>query len=364
MRVPFLSLERSHDLLIEQFNATSKRVMQSSQFLLGRECENFEAEFASYTEHAHCITVGSGLDALFLTLLSLGIGKEDEVIVPAQTFIATWLAVSHCGATPVGVDVDKDTACISVKEIEQKISKKTKAIIPVHLFGRLAEMNELRELSQKHDLFLIEDAAQAHGARGGGNSTACCYSFYPGKNLGALADGGAVTTNSAELSNKLRELRNYGSSEKYVHLERGYNSRLDEFQCGFLRAKLKHLDKWNRERRRIANVYLKLLEKSNLLTLPLWAKEQENVWHLFVVRLKQRDKLSAFLKTKGIDTLIHYPLAPPFQECYRTSTGLDEFPEASSWAKTSLSLPCFVAMKEEEIHHVAQSILEFDANYG
>lgn len=320
MKVPFLDLQAPYRELKDDLDAAYRRVMESGWFILGPEVESFEREFAGYCGVKHCIGVGNGLDALHMILRAMDIGAGDEVIVPGNTYIASWLAVSYAGATPVPVEPDMQTFNIDPALIEQAISPRTRAIMAVHLYGQTAAMDRLRQIAKQHDLKLIEDAAQAHGAlyrgkRAGSFGNAAAFSFYPGKNLGALGDGGAITTDDDVLAAKIRMLRNYGSEKKYVHELQGYNSRLDELQAAFLRAKLARLDEWNQRRSIIARYYIEALDGS-ALALPMTGEGAEPVWHLFVLRSKKREKILEALAGSGVGTLIHYPVPPHRQNVY------------------------------------------------
>ena len=312
--IPFLDIKASYLELKDEFDAAYRRVMDSGWVLLGKETEALEREFAAYCEAKHCIAVGNGLDALQLVLRAWDIGPGDEVIVPAHTFIATWLAVSNVGATPVPVEPNERTYNIDVHRIEAAITAKTKAIIPVHLYGQPADMDPIMALAAKHGLKVLEDNAQAQGARYKGKRTgslghAAATSFYPGKNLGAFGDAGAVTTNDDDLADRVRMLRNYGSKVKYQHELAGVNSRIDELQAAFLRVKLAHLDEWNARRKKITSLYLSQLSSLNAqLILPFVPDWADPVWHLFVVRHPRRDALQEHLTAEGIQTLIHYPV--------------------------------------------------------
>jgi dTDP-4-amino-4,6-dideoxygalactose transaminase len=344
MNVPFLDLKAPYDELREEFDAAYRRVMESGWYILGKEVEAFEAEFATYCEAKHCIGVGNGLDALHLILRAMEVGPGDEVIVPANTYIATWLAVSYSGATPVPVEPDEQTYNINPGLVEAAITKKTKAILPVHLYGQPADMDPINALATRYGLKVIEDAAQAHGARykgrrAGGLGDAAGFSFYPGKNLGALGDGGAVVTNDDELADRVRALRNYGSKVKYHNEVKGYNSRLDELQAALLRAKLPKLDEWNDRRRAVAKKYLHHLAALPELILPSVPDWAEPVWHLFVVRHPQRDALQKELGKAGIGTLIHYPIPPHRSNAYVAEFAGARFPLAERMAETVLSLP-------------------------
>ena len=300
MKIPFLDIKASYLELKEGFDAAYQRVMDSGWYIQGEELKAFETEFAEYCGVKHCIGVGNGLDALHLILRAMDIGEGDEVIVPANTFIATWLAVTYAGATPVPVEPDERTYNIAPSKIEAAITKRTKAIMPVHLYGQPADMDPIVEIAARYNLKVIEDAAQAHGAKykgrhTGGLGDAAGFSFYPGKNLGAFGDGGTVTTNDAELAKKVRMLGNYGSSVKYKNDIKGFNSRLDELQAAFLRVKLKKLAEWNKRRKVIANCYLNELEGVKDIILPYVPDWADPVWHLFVVHTKERYKLQHYL---------------------------------------------------------------------
>jgi len=366
--IPFLDLLALHTPLRKELDIAYRRVMDSGWFITGPELEAFEHEFANYCKVKHCIGVANGLDALHLILRGYGIGPGDEVIVPANTFIATWLAVTQTGAKPVPVEPDTATYNIDPSLVEEKITPRTRAIIAVHLYGQMADMPALRKIANSHELCLIEDAAQAHGASAyghtaGGVGDAAGFSFYPGKNLGALGDGGAVTTNDANLANKLRQLRNYGSAIKYRHDLAGYNSRLDELQAAFLRVKLKYLEQWNEERRSQASVYLDALSCLTLLTLPFVRKWAIPVWHLFVVRTTQRDALQKWLLEDGIHTLVHYPIAPHLQGAYQNSVIAQEgdLPISEAMHREVLSLPIGAHLKSEQQLHVVHRILSWQS---
>ncbi len=323
MNTPFLDLKATYEELKPEFDAAYQRVMDSGWYLLGKELEAFESEFATYCGSEYCIGVGNGLDALVLILRAYDIGPGDEVIVPAHTFIATWLAVSQVGATPVPVDVESAYYGIDSLLIEAAITEKTKAIIPVHLYGHPADMGPINEIAQKHGLRVIEDAAQAHGAeykekRCGTLGDAAAFSFYPGKNLGAFADAGAVTTNDPAVYEKIKKLRNYGAAVRYQHELQGVNSRIDELTAAFLRIKLCKLDEWNARRKHIAERYLSDIRPlTSDLRLPAVASWATPVWHLFVVRHPNRDILQKKLADAGITTLIHYPIPPHLTGAYK-----------------------------------------------
>ncbi len=363
MHIPFLDLARLHQPVRSQLDEACRRVMDSGRFVMGAELEAFESEFAAFSEVRHCVGVGNGLEALHLLLRAYDIGLGDEVIVPSNTFIATWLAVDQCGATPVPVEPDIATHNIDPSLIEQAITPRTRAIIPVHLYGQPADMDSINEVALRHGLIVIEDAAQAQGARYKGRrvgslGNAAGTSFYPGKNLGALGDGGAVLSNDEAIVNKVRRLRNYGSAFKYQHELAGFNSRLDELQAAFLREKLKLLDAWNDRRRKIAATYSTLFEGTDL-ALPLVPSYAEAVWHLFVVRSKVRDTLKAYLEQVGVSTVIHYPIAPHRQACYATRD-FGQLPVAEQLANEVLSLPMFPDLSSDEMSHVVSSVWGFN----
>jgi dTDP-4-amino-4,6-dideoxygalactose transaminase len=345
MNVPFLELRPGYDELRAEFDAAYHRVMDSGWYLLGNELVEFEAEFATYCGTKYCIGVGNGLDALHLILKAYGIGGGDEVIVPSNTYIATWLAVSYAGATPVPVEPNPETFNIEAEAIEAAVNSRTKAVMPVHLYGQPANMDAIVRIARKCGLKVIEDAAQAHGARYQGRRTgslgdAAAISFYPGKNLGAFADAGAVTTNDDQLADRIRALRNYGSIKKYHNDFKGYNSRMDELQAAFLRVKLRKLDEWNARRCSVAARYLSELDGISKLKLPFVPGGVEPVWHIFALRHPRRDEFQALLTKIGIGTLIHYPIPPHVSGAYSNSGWrLGDFPIAEEIAETELSLP-------------------------
>jgi dTDP-4-amino-4,6-dideoxygalactose transaminase len=364
MQVPFLDLSRLHQSLRAELDLAYRRVMESGWFIMGPELTAFESEFAAYSEAKHCIGVGNGLEALHLLLRAYDIGPGDEVIVPSNTFIATWLAVSQCGATPVPVEPDVKTFNIDPALIEAAISPRTRAIIPVHLYGQPSDMDPINKLATKHGLIVIEDAAQAQGARYKGRMVgslghSAATSFYPGKNLGALGDGGAVLTNDDNVASKVRRLRNYGSTIKYQHDLAGYNSRLDELQAAFLREKLKVLDHSNAKRREIAANYSLMLADSGC-ALPFVPEFAEPVWHLYVIRSRSRDLLKGYLETQGISTVIHYPTPPHLQDCYK-DYARHTLPIAATLALEALSLPLFPDLRKDEIEYVCKVIGGFDS---
>jgi len=361
-RVPFLDLAATHAEIRHELDAAVARVVDSGCFVLGPEVAAFEHEFAAFCEVEHCVAVGNGLDALRIVLMTLGIGDGDEVIVPVHTFIATWLAVSSTGATPIGVEPLEGTYTLDPSLIECAISRRTRAILPVHLYGMPADMDAIRTIASRHGLPVLEDAAQAHGARYKGRrvgslGTAAAFSFYPGKNLGALGDGGAITTNDARLAEAARVLRNYGSRVKYVHERQGLNSRLDEMQAALLRAKLPHLERWNHSRSQLSAVYLQELAGSPL-GLPEVPAYAEPVWHLFVVRSSERDRLRASLETQGIETAVHYPTPPHLQAAYADSRAARSHPLSERIAGEVLSLPIGPSLDKAAVARCAEAIKE------
>ena len=362
MKIPFSTFDRMHaDIRTEMLDKFTE-MYDRGWFIQGQEYEIFEKEFASYCGAKHCVGVGNGLDAIYLVLLALGIGRGDEVIIPSNTFIATALAVSYTGATPVLVDPDEITYNMCEKGLEDALTDKTKAIIPVHLYGQAAEMDEILAFAEKHNLYVVEDCAQAHGALYKGKKVgtfgiAGCFSFYPGKNLGALGDGGAVVSNSEEIAQKVRTIANYGSKEKYNHVYMGTNSRLDEVQAGLLRIKLQHLDEYNADRNRIAARYLKGI-KNEKIKLPVIGKDRTHIWHIFAIMCDKRDELEKYLLDKGIGVAKHYPIAIPEQKAY-ASLNLPHMLLASKIAATELSLPLFVGMTDEEVDFVIDAINNF-----
>lgn len=361
MTIPFLDLRAAYRELKPEIDSAVARVLESGWYILGEEVEAFESEYARYVCARHCVGVGNGLDALLLGLKALGVGHSDEVIVPAHTFIATWLAVDEVGATPIPVDVDTSTNTIDVSKIEAAITPKTRAIIPVHLYGHPANLDPIARLARRYGIIVIEDAAQAHGAkymgqRIGAHSDVVTWSFYPGKNLGAMGDGGAITTNNSDLAARLRKLRNYGSREKYVHEMRGMNSRLDPIQAAILRIKLQHLDDWNRRRDLIAREYLNSLSGLGL-TLPVCAPWAEHAWHLYVVKHPERSRLIEGLSRAGVATMIHYP-TPPHLQLTNEAKGFkkNDFPVTEATSDTALSLPIGPHLDRGHARYIAQQI--------
>ena len=363
--IEFLNLREINKKISAELRSAFERVLSSGRFILGEEVEAFENEFASYCEVTNCVGVANGLDALKTILLAYGIGPEDEVIVPATTFIGTWLSVSQVGAKLVPVEVDSRTYNINPLLIESKVTDSTKAIIVVHLYGQPADIDPINAIAKKYNLKVIEDAAQAHGAdykgrRVGSLGDAAAFSFYPAKNLGALGDAGAVTTNDSKLANKIRIIRNYGSSEKYNNELIGLNSRLDELQAAFLREKLKMLDESNMGRRDIAKFYLSLMESTKDVELPFVPDWADPVWHLFVIKHESRQKLQNKLKKNGIDSMVHYPIPPHLQTAYK-GLGYKEgaFPITEFIHNSVLSLPIGPDMKNHDVMRVVKIIERF-----
>lgn len=363
MSVPFLDLRASYEELQTELDEAFRRVMSSGWYILGKEVSAFEDEFAGYCGAKHCVGVGNGLEALHLILRAYGIGEGDEVIVPANTYIATWLAVSHAGARPVPVEPNERTYNINPELVQAAVTSRTQAIIAVHLYGQPAEMNAINDIAERHGLKVVEDAAQAHGSlyRGkhvGSLGDAAAFSFYPGKNLGAFGDGGAVTTNDPELADRVRVLRNYGSRVKYVNEVKGYNSRLDELQAALLRVKLRHLDKWNARRSRIAAAYTRELKYTDLglPSVPGWA---DPVWHLYVVRARQRGDVQRRLAKRGIGTALHYPTPPHLQRAYSSlELSQGSYPLSELLSEEILSLPIGPHMSDEQCSKVVAALKE------
>ncbi|NLZ48824.1 MAG: DegT/DnrJ/EryC1/StrS family aminotransferase [Clostridiales bacterium] len=365
MQIPFVTFKPMHDEIEREIIEKFSEVFHKNVFIQGSELGAFEEEFADYCNTKYAVGVGNGLDALYLILRAMEIGDGDEVIVPSNTYIATALAVSYAGATPVFVEPVIDTYNINPDLIEEKITSRTKAIIAVHLQGRPADMDPIIEIAKKYNLKVIEDAAQAHGAlykgrKVGSLGDAAGFSFYPGKNLGALGDGGAVTTNDPEIAKKVRMIGNYGSEVKYHHVYQGTNSRLDEVQAAFLRVKLKQLDKWNENRIEIAKKYISGI-KNPLIKLPLLGdKDYYSVWHVFAIRCDRRDELENYLNSKGIGTVKHYPIPMHLQEAYKSlNIEKGKLPIAEEISSTILSIPMYYGMTDEEVQYVINTINEF-----
>ena len=360
--IKFLDLNLAFKELEDELQIALLNAAKSGQYVLGNEVERFEAEYSTYVGARYCIGVGNGLDALKIALLAIGVGPGDEVIVPGNTFIATWLAVSQIGAKPIPVDSILTTYNINPSLIESAISSKTKAIIPVHLYGQPAEMDAINNIAFKHKLRVIQDAAQAHGAlykgkKIGSFSDVAAWSFYPGKNLGAIGDAGAITTNDLTVAKIAKKISNYGSSEKYRHDLLGQNSRLDEIQASLLRVKLKYLDEWNSRRQIIAEQYISSLSELPI-GLPVVTKEANSAWHLFVIKSDQRDALKDFLKKGGCETIIHYPTPPHKQICYESYQNYD-LPVTERLSAEVLSLPISPHHSQNEINYVCELVKQF-----
>lgn len=361
--IPFLDLKSAYTDLKNKIDEAIFGVLTSGQYIHGEEVEAFEREWAAYSGAEHSVGVANGLDALILSLRVLGVGEGDEVIVPSNTFIATWLAVTAVGAKPIPVEPQINSFNMDVEKVARAITPRTKVVLPVHLYGEPADIDEILALGRSKGLAIVEDAAQAHGAtyrnrKIGSHGDLVCWSFYPGKNLGAVGDAGAITTNSALHAEKLRSLRNYGSRAKYVNDDLGCNSRLDPIQAAVLRVKLRHLDEWTERRRHIARVYLKSI-KPNLVILPTVREDRNSSWHLFVVRSSKRQSLQAGLQNRGIQTLIHYPIPPHMQMAYR-SLGIapEALPIAKLLSEQVLSLPMGPHLSIEDAKYVASTINE------
>lgn len=364
MKIPFVTFLPIEKELNDELRGAFDKVFARSWYISGVENEDFEKAFAEYCGTKYCIGVGNGLDALMLSLRALGVGKEDEVIVPSNTYIATVLAVTYVGATPVFVEPDIRTFNINPTLIEAAITEKTKVIMPVHLYGQACDMDPIMKVAKKYGLKVVEDCAQAHGATYKGKKIGTFgdvagFSFYPGKNLGALGDAGAVVTKNKELADKIRALGNYGSDYKYHHIYKGNNSRLDEMQAAFLTVKLPHLDRMNEERRKIAKMYTEGIINSKIV-LPYVKNNCVPVWHIFAVKCNEREAFEKYLNNRGIGTNKHYPIPIHLQECYRDlniSKGM--FPIAEEISSTELSLPIYYGMMDEEVRYVIDVINEF-----
>ena len=365
MKIPFVSFVPLEHELDKEIREAFERVYSRSWYIEGEEDTNFEQKFADFCSTKYCVGVGNGLDSLMLALKALNVSEDDEVIVPSNTYIATALAVTYVGARPVFVEPDIRTFNLDFTKIEQAITPRTKAIMPVHLYGQPCDMDPIIEIANKHNLYVVEDCAQAHGAtykgkKIGSFGNAAGFSFYPGKNLGALGDAGATVTDDKELADKVRALGNYGSDYKYHHIYQGNNSRLDELQAAFLSAKLDHLDRMNSERRRIAARYLNEIDNP-VVILPYVISDVVPVWHIFAIRCERRNELEKFLNENGIGTNKHYPIPMHLQECYKD---LDykkgDFPIAEEISNMELSLPMYYGMTDEEIQYVVDTVNRFN----
>ena len=364
MKVPFVSFLPMEHELDKDIREAFERVYTRSWYIEGTEDEAFEKSFAGYCGAGYCVGTGNGLDALMLALKALGIGEGDEVIVPSNTYIATALAVTYVGASPVLAEPDIRTFNIDSDRIESKITERTKAIMPVHLYGQVCDMDPIMEIAARHNLYIVEDCAQAHGAtykgkKAGTFGDVSGFSFYPGKNLGALGDAGAVVTDRKEIADKVRALGNYGSDYKYHHIYKGNNSRLDEMQAAFLAAKLPQLDRMNEERRRVAQKYLNGIRNPEII-LPYVLPDAVPVWHIFAIRCRRRDELEKYLNDNGIGTNKHYPIPIHLQECYRDlGYQKGDFLIAEEISATELSLPMYYGITDEQVQYVIDRINEF-----
>lgn len=363
MKVKYTVLQRSFELYREEYEEAAIRAIRSGWYVLGPEMEAFEEAFAEYMGAKHCIAVNSGTDALILAFRALGISRGDEVIVPAGTYIASVMGITENGGTPVYVDSD-DYMLMDADKIESLITEKTKAILPVHLYGQACRMDRIKSIAEKYNLFLVEDCAQSHGARVQGKCTGTfgnmgCFSFYPTKPLGAFGDAGAIITDNDELAEKLIMLRNYGSRKKYHNELQGLNSRMDEIQAAILRTGLTHMDENTEIRRKIAGRYMKEINNSAII-LPKVYSAEGHVFHLFPIITENREKFQSYLKENGIDTQIHYPVPPYLAECYRSHKyQKDDYPKASFVAEHEVSLPIYAGMPEEEVAHVIRAINQY-----
>jgi len=363
--IPFLNLDADYKELKTDLDNAYSNVMETSHFILGNEVREFEKDFANYCGAKYCIAVGNGLDALHLILRANKIGEGDEVIVPSNTFIATWLAVTYAGATPIPVEADYHTFNIDHNRLNASITPNTKAIIPVHLYGMPADMDPIMEIACSNGIKVFEDAAQAHGAfykgrRCGNLGHAAGFSFYPTKNLGAFGDGGCIVTDDDDLATEIRKIRNYGSIKKYYHDVKGFNSRLDEIQAAFLRVKLNHLDNWNSRRKEIADYYVEKLKGISEIVLPCVLDNSISSWHIFPILYKNRDALKEYLQSKGIYTLIHYPIPPHLSDAYlELNYSVGSFPVTEKIASQELSLPMSPHLSHENVDYVVKEISNF-----
>ena len=364
MKIPLVDLKAQYHSIKREVDEAISRVLETGQFILGKEVEAFEEEFARYLGVDHAIGINSGTSALYLALLAMGVGPGDEVITVSQTFVATVEAIHWTGARPVFVDIDEETYTMDPAQIESKVTKKTQAIIPVHLYGHPADMDPILEIAGKHKLWVIEDACQAHGAfykgkRVGGLGHAACFSFYPGKNLGAYGEGGAVVTNDEALATQIKKLRNHGGLAKYCHEIPGWNARLEGIQGAILRVKLPHLEKWNELRRKHVREYTSLLKGLDV-KLPREASYARSVFHVYVIRARNRDKLNSFLSEQEIGCVIHYPTPNHLLDCFR-GLGYREgsLPVTEKVSKEVLSLPLYPEMSAAQIREVAQAVQTF-----
>jgi len=366
MEVPFVDLKRQYRAIKSEIDDAIKRVVDTAAFVLGKEVELFESEFAQYLNSDYAVGLNSGTDALHLALVAAGIKPGDEVITAANTFIATAEAISLAGAKPVLIDIDLKNYNLGLESIEKAITEKTKVILPVHFYGQPVNMEKLTEIARKHNLLIIEDACQAHGAtykgkKVGSFGLAGCFSFYPAKNLAAFGDGGAIVTNNKDLAEKVKILRDHGQTKKYFHTLKGFNSRLDSLQAAILRVKLKYLDQWNEARNKWARIYNELLKETSLV-IPEIEESSHHVFHLYVVRCKRRNELQSSLKENGIGTAIHYPIPIHLTEAYQDLGRKEgDFPQTEKAAREILSLPMFPELKKEEVEYVVKKIKEFES---
>lgn len=365
MKIPFVDLSRPHRKIRKEIDFAIKKVIDTGRFILGKEVEAFEQRFSSYVGTKYCIGVNSGTDALVLAIRSLGIKEKSEVLVPANTFIATSHAVVANRLRPVFVDIDPDDYGFSLSDLKKKISRRTRLIIPVHLFGQPDKMDEIKRATRGKNIKLLEDASQAHGARYKGRKVGtlgeiAAFSFYPGKNLGAMGDAGAILTDSKTLYGRLRSMRQFGEVKKNVFREFGFNSRLDTIQAAILGVKLKYLEGWNKERRKIAQEYTRQLKNIDGIITPETHKGRESVFHLYVIRVKNRDRLIQYLAKKNIYAQIHYPKPLHLQECYRKlGYRRGDLPNAERACSEIVSLPIFPGLKKKEVEHICMHIKEF-----
>jgi dTDP-4-amino-4,6-dideoxygalactose transaminase len=365
MMIPFVDLRAQYATIQREVDEALHNVVANADFILGKDVELFEQEFARFCNADYAVGVDSGTSALELALRAYGLGEGVEVITVSHTFIATVAAISYTGARPVLVDIDQDTYNIDPARIEAAITSRTRAIVPVHLYGQACDLDPVLEIARKHKLIVIEDACQSHGARYKGNPVgalgdAGCFSFYPGKNLGAYGDGGIIVTNSREVSERLKLLRNYGQPEKYQHTIMGYNRRLDSLQAAVLRAKLRHLDQWNASRQRAAKRYDELLKDVASIRTPYAAEESSHVYHLYVIQHPERDRLLSYLRDQGVQAGLHYPTPVHLQPCYENlGMPVGSLPTTEEIASRVISLPMFAEITDEQIEHVCDSIKSF-----
>lgn len=371
MKVKFLDIGATYRELQKELDTAISKVLKGGWYILGEQVKQFEKNYAEYIGVKYCIGVGNGMDALELLLRAYDVGPGDEVIVPANTYVATVLVANLVGAKPVFVEPDKDTFNMDPLKLEKAITKKTKVVMPVHLYGQTADITSIKKICKAHNLILIEDAAQAHGAehkgkKAGALGNAAGFSFYPGKNLGAYGDAGAVTTNSEKVAEYVSMARNYGSKIKYYNIVKGFNSRLDELQATILDVKLKHLDDWNDRRREIASYYLQNInqDKNLAFKLPVEAKNNKHIWHVFVIQTKKREKFMSYLMEKGIETLIHYPVPPYKQEAYKEYNSIaSRYPITNQMAEEVVSLPIGPHLDKKSTEYVCEVTNQFIKKY-